>query len=195
MFKRVWKLFFSACPRGRIHTFTLFSKRRRHVSPFCGSHHLVFIFWLISIALFRETLIHVMLQRNCQESGHCSNVWMLLQQLWTFTQNGLCWTRSYCFFPKEGCSSFNVLYYYLCVGQCNFSLWAAPSKSVLEGVKAIFLTCPKEDLFWCLDIHWHLFWSKAGWSWTCWTFNKGPYCLFSYFFHVLIFKFDWLILM
>lgn len=68
---------------------------------------------------------------------------------------------SYCFSLKEGCSSFYISHYYLCVGQRNFSLWAAPSKSVSEGVKALTSQ--------------HPFWSQAGWSWTCWGFNKDPY--------------------
>lgn len=103
----------------------------------------VFMFWLIYIALFGGKLIHVMLQRNYREWTFqwCLNVFIFnilskflrdaffclflrislcnssfLQQLWTFTENGL-------FSPKEGSSSFYVLYYYLCVGQWNFSLW------------------------------------------------------------------------
>ncbi len=93
-------------------------------------------------------------------------------------------SESYCFPPKEGCSSFYVLYYYLCVGQCNFSLWAAPSKSVLEGVKAVSFNMSQGRSF---------------------LTSQHPLTLilikvlielsFQLFFHVLIFKFDWLILM
>lgn len=141
--------------------FTLFSKRRWKLSCFCGSYHLVFMFWFFSSALFGRTLINVMLQKNCQEWTFqwCLNVFIfnilskfLRDTFFLFVFMNL--SAIYCsnskhslrmdsvelgellFFPKG-----RVLFMYSIIyvwDSVIFSLWAASSRSVLEGIKAIF---------------------------------------------------------
>lgn len=99
----------------------------KNVLPFCGSHHLVFMFWLISIALFGGTLTNpcdvteklsreeMSVMFECFHFQHFVQVsqrymfWFvltnlflqfnLLQQLLTFTENWLCF-RELLLFPK-----------------------------------------------------------------------------------------------
>jgi len=110
--------------------FIVFSKRLT-VLPYFGSPHLCFHV----LAYFKGFNVHVMLQRNCQESGHFSNVFifnilskflrnnffvLFLLIFLQFTaatlnihNNGLSWIRRVIPPPKEICIYFNVFYYYV----------------------------------------------------------------------------------